>query len=51
MKRSRKDHKEVKKMDNYEIMFIVKNTIEDEAVNKEAEALKAIITTGKGKII
>ena len=38
-------------MDNYEIMFIVKNTIEDEAVNKEAEALKAIITTGKGKII
>lgn len=38
-------------MDRYEIMFIVKNTIEDESVKKEAEALQSLITSDKGKII
>ena len=38
-------------MEKYEIMFIVKNTIEDELVKKTAESLKSIITQGKGKII
>ena len=38
-------------MTNYEIMFIVKNTIDDEAIKKEADSLQALITTGKGKII
>lgn len=38
-------------MDRYEIMFIVKNTIEDEAVKKEADALQSLITSDKGKII
>ena len=38
-------------MDRYEIMFIVKNTIEDEAVKAVADSLQGIITTDKGKII
>lgn len=38
-------------MDRYEIMFIVRNTIEDEAVKKEADALQSLITSDKGKII
>ena len=38
-------------MDRYEIMFIVKNTIDDEAVKAVADSLQSIITTGKGKII
>ena len=38
-------------MDRYEIMFIVKNTIEDEAVKKESDALQSIITSDEGKII
>lgn len=38
-------------MEKYEIMFIVKNTIEEEAVKKIADALQALITTDKGKII
>lgn len=38
-------------MERYEIMFIVKNTIEDEAVKKEADALQSLITSDKGKII
>ncbi|MBE6156091.1 MAG: 30S ribosomal protein S6 [Firmicutes bacterium] len=38
-------------MDRYEIMFIVKNTIEDEAVKKEADTLQGLITSDKGKII
>lgn len=38
-------------MDRYEIMFIVRNTIEDEAVKKEADALQSLITNDKGKII
>ncbi|MBE6148876.1 MAG: 30S ribosomal protein S6 [Firmicutes bacterium] len=38
-------------MDRYEIMFIVKNTIEDEAVKKEADTLQSLITSDKGKII
>ena len=38
-------------MNNYEIMFIVKNTIEDEKVEKLAESLKKLITDNKGKVI
>lgn len=38
-------------MEKYEVMFIVKNTIEDETVKKVADSLQSIITTGKGKII
>ena len=38
-------------MDRYEIMFIVKNTIEEEAVKKEADTLQSYITNDKGKII
>ena len=38
-------------MDRYEIMFIVKNTIEDEAVKKEADTLQSLITNDKGTII
>ena len=38
-------------MENYEIMFIVKNTIEDEANKKVADTLKDLITKDKGKII
>ena len=38
-------------MDRYEIMFIVKNTIEDEAIKKVADSLQGLITTDKGKII
>ena len=38
-------------MDRYEIMFIVKNTIEDEAVKKESDNLQSLITSDKGKII
>ena len=38
-------------MDKYEIMFIVKNTIEDEIVKKTADSLKELITNDKGNII
>lgn len=38
-------------MDKYEIMFIVKNTIDDEANKNVAETLKALITNDKGNII
>ncbi|MGN1379796.1 MAG: 30S ribosomal protein S6 [Bacilli bacterium] len=38
-------------MDKYEIMFIVKNTIEDEKVKKTADTLKDLITNDKGNII
>ena len=38
-------------MENYEIMFIVKNTIEDDANKKVADSLKDLITADKGKII
>lgn len=38
-------------MNNYEVMFIVKNTIEDEAVKKEADSLQALITNDNGKIV
>lgn len=38
-------------MTNYEIMFIVKNTIDDEAVKKEADALQALITSDNGKVV
>ena len=38
-------------MDKNEIMFIIKNTIEDEKVAKEAENLQNLITNDKGKII
>lgn len=38
-------------MEKYEIMFIVKNTIEDEEVKKVSDLLQSLITTSKGKII
>lgn len=38
-------------MDKYEIMFIVKNTIDDEANKKVADTLKGLITNDKGNII
>ena len=38
-------------MSNYEIMFIVKNTIDDDANKKVSEELKNLITNDKGKII
>ena len=38
-------------MGNYEIMFIVKNTIDDDANKKVADTLKDLITKDKGKVI
>lgn len=38
-------------MDKYEIMFIIKNTIEDEKVKTVADSLKDLITKQKGNII
>ena len=38
-------------MDRYEIMFIVKNTIDEEKVKKIADSLKDLITNDKGNII
>ena len=38
-------------MEKYEVMFIVKNTIEDDAVKTVADSLQGIITKGKGKVI
>ena len=38
-------------MNKYEIMFIVKTTIDENSVKASVEALKAIITSMKGKII
>jgi len=38
-------------MNKYEIMFIVKNTIDEAAVKETAKALKSIITDNKGKEI
>ena len=38
-------------MNKYEIMFIVKTTIDEEEVKKSSENLKSIITDMKGKII
>ena len=38
-------------MDRYEIMLIVKNTIEEEKVKKIADSLKDLITNDKGNII
>lgn len=38
-------------MNNYEIMFIVKDTMEDAEIGKVADNLQKLITVGKGKII
>lgn len=38
-------------MDQYEIMFIVKNTIDDETITKEADSMQKLITSDGGKII
>ena len=38
-------------MTNYEIMFIVKTTIEADKQKKTIDAMKKIITDGKGKIV
>jgi len=37
-------------MNNYEIMFIVKSTIEKDEVTKIADYLKKVITDHKGKV-
>lgn len=37
-------------MNKYEMMFIVKTTIEEEAVKATAESLKSVITSMKGEI-
>lgn len=36
---------------NYEIMFIVKTTMESEKIKSTIENMKKIITDGKGKIV
>ena len=38
-------------MEKYEVMFIVKNTIEDDAIKAVADSLQGIITKEKGKVI
>ncbi|MCM1052515.1 MAG: 30S ribosomal protein S6 [Ruminococcus sp.] len=38
-------------MTNYEIMFIVKTTIEGDKIKKTIDNMKKIITDGKGKIV
>jgi len=38
-------------MNKYEIMFIVKATIDKDAVNNTAETMKKIITDEKGKVL
>ena len=38
-------------MTKYEIMFIVKTTIDEAETKKSADALKSIITNMKGKVI
>ena len=38
-------------MNKYEIMFIVKATMEKDEVSKTAEAMKKIITDEKGKVL
>jgi len=38
-------------MNKYEIMFIVKATMEKEEVSKTADAMKKIITDEKGKVL
>ncbi len=38
-------------MTNYEIMFIVKTTMEADKVKATVSAMKKIITDGKGKIV
>ncbi len=38
-------------MTNYEIMFIVKTTMESDKVKKTIENMKKIITDNKGKIV
>ena len=38
-------------MTKYEIMFIVKTTMEEEKIKNTIEAMKKIITDGKGKIV
>ena len=37
-------------MDKYEIMFIVKTTLEESVVKSTVESLTAIITDMKGKV-
>ena len=38
-------------MTNYEIMFIVKTTMESQNIKKTIDNMKKIITDGKGKIV
>ena len=38
-------------MTNYEIMFIVKTTMESDKIKNTIDTMKKIITDGKGKIV
>ncbi|MCX4255001.1 MAG: 30S ribosomal protein S6 [Bacilli bacterium] len=38
-------------MTNYEIMFIVKTTMESDKIKKTIDTMKKIVTDGKGKIV
>jgi small subunit ribosomal protein S6 len=38
-------------MTNYEIMFIVKTTMESDKIKKTIDSMKKVITDGKGKIV
>lgn len=38
-------------MDKYEIMFIIKNTIDDDTIAKEADNMQKLITSDNGKIL
>ena len=38
-------------MTNYEIMFIVRTTMESDKIKGTIDAMKKIITDGKGKIV
>ncbi len=38
-------------MTKYEIMFIVKTTMETDKIKKTVESMKKIVTDGKGKVV
>ena len=38
-------------MTKYEVMFIVKSTLDEQSLNKEVKAIQSIVTSKKGEII
>lgn len=38
-------------MTNYEIMFIVKTTMESDKIKNTIDTMKKVITDGKGKVV